>query len=780
MKKTLLSLFCLCTAGLAHGQFYLTGEKFHPTGVSNDGLVVGTADQFRPYKLWNPWTGSLTEIGGISAGNGVGGDARFTNDGKLITGAMPYDKIPVVADWTKAEYPDFSQYIFTDIHYISDYNLYAVGTTADGLKPMVMFSSNNGTTWKDYISGNPLPPSETEGGIVSIASLSVFDIVLGGCNGNLFYTTGGGWMQLEVRPEGDDMTVDTYWAMDFIPNESSYDIAKYGVFGVEYTDGSYAVWYTADSGDTFAKTTEISGVPQYITHTGNTFFMVTKNGHIQKSEDYGKTWADVYSLADGGAFYRIRFNGGQKGVAMADNAVYVTLDGGDTWRQAVIPEQDAGVAWYDAVWTEQELTVVGSGGNAYRSSDDGQTFEKLEFADGFTGNLTAVYNDKRGVCNILGDNGVFYRKASDATIDGYCAGIYDIEQDVWTPLASSGYNTQGVASSPYDISGDGNTVVGLASFLYSPTNKVQDHAAVWTDGKITDLGSKFADIGRYTRANGVSYDGSVIVGWQDVMGPWYASVWRKGENGYTQSLLLKDKDKSEADIDFTNWEDMSTNLLGYCQTVSDDGKWIGGTGNTSWYAVHGAWLWNEEEGVIQLTEDEGTVAAVSNDGEKAVGWLGTGSSPWLWTKDGGLQYLEDYVTDVLGCDLDGFSLFSVYDMSPNGRYVVGYGMRGEQPMGYMIDLQGKGTSIEDKVVSQTKASVYPNPVSDELHVDLPYGAEDVKTTLTLVDMQGCAVRRVETVQTSNIINVSNLPQGIYILDVNARGSHKAFKVVVKH
>ena len=145
-----------------------------------------------------------------------------------------------------------------------------------------------------------------------------------------------------------------------------------------------------------------------------------------------------------------------------------------------------------------------------------------------------------------------------------------------------------------------------------------------------------------------------------------------------------------------------------------------------------------------------------------------------------MQYLQDYVTNVLGCDLGDFYIMSVYDMSPNGRYVCGYGMRGQQVLGYMIDLEGKGTSIEDKVVSQTKASVYPNPVSDELHVDLPYGAEDVKTTLTLVDMQGCAVRRVETVQTSNIINVSNLPQGIYILDVNARGSHKAFKVVVKH
>lgn len=299
-----------------------------------------------------------------------------------------------------------------------------------------------------------------------------------------------------------------------------------------------------------------------------------------------------------------------------------------------------------------------------------------------------------------------------------------------------------------------------------------------------DLGSKFDNINRASSALGVSYDASVIVGWQDIFGPRFGAVWTRNEDGsYTQRMMLKDTSKDEDDINYDDKQDCYDNLVATARSVSPDGKWIGGDGSVGDSAFPGPWLWNEEEGYKLIFDDaevDGGVAAVSNNGEKAVGWQGLNSSAWLYTKDGGVQLLQDYVTNVLGCDLGDFFIGSVYDMSPNGRYVTGYGMRGDQVLGYMIDLEGKGTSIEDKVVSQTKASVYPNPVSDELHIDLPYGTEDVKTTLTLVDMQGCAVRRVETVQTSNIINVSNLPQGIYILDVNASGSHKAFKVVIKH
>ena len=63
---------------------------------------------------------------------------------------------------------------------------------------------------------------------------------------------------------------------------------------------------------------------------------------------------------------------------------------------------------------------------------------------------------------------------------------------------------------------------------------------------------------------------------------------------------------------------------------------------------------------------------------------------------------------------------------------------------------------------------------------MPFGSDEVATTLTLVDMQGRVVRRIDTARQSNTMDVSSLTEGIYVLDVNARGTHKAFKIMIKH
>lgn len=62
-------------------------------------------------------------------------------------------------------------------------------------------------------------------------------------------------------------------------------IAQYGVLGLELADGSGAVWYTTDGATSFNAASGVGGVPVYITSVGEKYFMVTRNGLIQKSED---------------------------------------------------------------------------------------------------------------------------------------------------------------------------------------------------------------------------------------------------------------------------------------------------------------------------------------------------------------------------------------------------------------------------------------------------------------------------------------------------------------
>lgn len=84
----------------------------------------------------------------------------------------------------------------------------------------------------------------------------------------------------------------------------------------------------------------------------------------------------------------------------------------------------------------------------------------------------------------------------------------------------------------------------------------------------------------------------------------------------------------------------------------------------------------------------------------------------------------------------------------------------------------------EKMEAQTKVTVYPNPVADELHIDLPFA--EVKTSLTLYNMQGAPVMTISDASTSNVMNVSALEQGMYLLVTDAQGMKKATKVIVSH
>jgi subtilisin-like proprotein convertase family protein len=71
--------------------------------------------------------------------------------------------------------------------------------------------------------------------------------------------------------------------------------------------------------------------------------------------------------------------------------------------------------------------------------------------------------------------------------------------------------------------------------------------------------------------------------------------------------------------------------------------------------------------------------------------------------------------------------------------------------------------------------VYPNPTKGIVNVSLPQTSE--VTTLTLVDIQGRQILKKETSNTSEILNIENLSEGVYILNIES-GSLKTSKKVV--
>ena len=802
MNKTFLlmlaSLAC-CGTGMAQDdggqqQRFWTVGGYTAYSVTNEGqAVVSSFNWNTPYFIWDSQTGDLKEIGGVTAGNNVGGVGRFTEDGKTVGAVMRSDEIRVSTSWQRIQLDGVDCNFREIVQLPGTTGMFAIGASDDLQSGRMLRSTDFGKTWRLSAIAvvNPDGPSSDngwKGGLECIGWQSYFNGLTGGHNGCLYYTKNGGtqWEWLDIHPAGNTDEVATYWAVDFIPVTENY-VYKYGAVGLEKAGGTGAVWYTTDGATTFAEAAGVGGVPVGISHTGEVYYMVTRNGLIQKSEDYGATWTTVLDintgvnpLADTGGqlLNRIRFFDCNNGMAFGTGVVYVTTDGGNNWTAVAVADGTEGVSWNDAVYNDGKVTVVGSAGNMYETADMGGTWRKVTVESGLGTDLLGVYATDRGM-NACGDGATFFYRGASEYVSGYTAALYDVDTETWTPLPGTGYFSSETASSGWDISGDGSTVVG-GVYNYEQLNAssaVRCDAAAWVDGELVVLGNKFADMNRPSQSRRVSYDGSVAVGYQDHHGPWFASVWRRNASGgYDQSLMPEDPNITEADIDMSNTPegraDMQAKLLGQANAVSADGKIIGGAGNSQQYATDCAWIWSEEKGLKLLGGTSNMVFDMTNDGSMVV------TNTEVWTEETGLVGVNQYVTGHLGIDLGEYSIASIYDLSPNGRYMTGVCMSGMDKYAYVIDLLGDGTTGIDNDIVQTKAAVYPNPVASELHVDLPFSG--MKTRISLYSTAGAMVKSITTNATSNTISVADLAEGVYILEVSAGGARKTFKLIVRH
>ena len=241
-------------------------------------------------------------------------------------------------------------------------------------------------------------------------------------------------------------------------------------------------------------------------------------------------------------------------------------------------------------------------------------------------------------------------------------GVYEMARVSWnggtpTPMGSLGVvgssTGQDETSSSYQISGDGQTGVGLA-WINGGTG---GHAMVSHNGVVTDLGSSVAD--RSTRANAVNYNGTVVGGWQEAdWGGWQGAVWKNG-----QQTLMTTSDG---------------NFLGEVRAMSADGNWAFGKG----YDL-GAYRWSEATGTQILGSLwEGAYSSVygaSADGNVAVGasWNWDGPPTWgrafVWTASGGMLDLTDYALS-LGYSFGGDDvvLAGASAISGDGNTIAGF------------------------------------------------------------------------------------------------------------
>jgi photosystem II stability/assembly factor-like uncharacterized protein len=658
MKKALLLFLFLCVVSTStlFAQYVVKPTFFETQGVSNEGVVSGYEAQAGPYSLWNADTNTFEEIGGAAPGLGVGGGVRFSGDGNLLSGTS-YMDVTTPTEWEKMN--TGYNYIFTGIEFPDNQSSlgFAAGqsSTYNG-NGIILRTYDAGDTWEQLWTG-------TNQGIEGISFPDSYTGYVAGWSGYAGRTTDAGNTWTSMNPG-----TDIWYYTDVV-----FKDWQNGIIGAFPNSAPGIIYYTSDGGNTWNPATGVTAIPDQLTYAGgDTYFMASNGGTIQKSTDNGATWTTVHtgsSILAGIDFYDMN-----TGFAVGDDIVLKTTDGGATW-QTITVANSPGPIWRDVAWLDADhVTLVGTPEMIFTSEDGGETFPINNMGTStFNEALYEVVYTPNGRGFIFGSQGVMFRKESETNTYSIQS-MYNVTNNEWTVLGSFDMSVDGSLSSGYNISADGSTVVGSAYVEPTPGEPgIAVHATAWTaaDG-LVDLGSLYTDINRSTRANAVSGDGNVIVGWQDFNGPWKSAVWRKDANGdwLPNEYLLIDPNGDPTD---------EFNQLGECSAISEDGNWIGGRGD---YANNGEpWIWSEATGYISLGTlapgSSGNVTGINHDGSIVIGYFQIGpwdpNVPFIWTASSGLQEFNSFVSDTLGYTMDAGPIWVPNAISFNGEYITGWG-----------------------------------------------------------------------------------------------------------
>lgn len=772
---TLLSLISLIILPLiTTAQYVVKPTFFETTGVSNQGVVTGYEAWGGPYSVWNPDDNSFQQIGGAAPGNGIGGSAKFSADGNFISGTSLLE-VPLEVEWERNVLADYD-YIFRHIEFPEDWGTTTMGFAAgESLtyngNGILLRSDDAGENWYAIWEDNQ------NRGLEAMSFPSAFVGYVGGWSQYFAKTVNGGWDWEELNPGGND-AVSLYTSIAFKDELN-------GVVTAQLDNGS-GVYVTIDGGVSWTAGSGLVAVPYQVTYVGgDTYFMVSTTGYVQKSTDNGLSWNTVYQIP-GAVFLNVAFFDDMTGYVLGETYIHKTTDGGATWTEMIVSPITEGALWRDLKWIdENNLIIAGTPDLIFESADGGQTWTWAN-EDLWNGGPAlysiAIANEAIHVC---GSQGNFYRLSRITSLNIAEMSRYDVSAGEWTLLGDLGFIVDNSSSGGYNISGDGSTVVGNA--WADPANgngtSFYAHGVAWNEAEgIIDLGSLFASENRSTRAQAVSYDGSVIAGYQDYNGPWKSAVWRKNPEGgyFPNEYLLIDPAGDPSD---------EMNQLGEASAVSGNGVWIGGYGD---YAFANPWIWSEETGLVDLGDmglGEGTtgnVAAINDDGSIVVGWYVYSPDPWtqlytpfIWTPETGAQEFNQFITETLGYTMEMGPVWVPNAMSFDGNYITGWGVdpnvgQWGELFTFRLNISAWVGMKEENALS-SHISAYPNPAADFVQINANERIKGIEIYNLNQQLVFTSTANDSKVQ----LDISPLAPGVYIARVLLEGKTQNIKLVRK-
>jgi uncharacterized membrane protein len=317
-------------------------------------------------------------------------------------------------------------------------------------------------------------------------------------------------------------------------------------------------------------------------------------------------------------------------------------------------------------------------------------------------------------------------------------------QELMPPVPADGGTSDGSYGNVYDLSGNGQVVVGL---YWRPGVGKRAHASKWTQAAgVVDLGGTLS--GQASRANAVNYDGSVIVGWVETPhGPWRPAAWDNGS-----LVLLTNFDDSGPLYMYGDGEARATNFTGDIISGFSRDSLSHQRAAAMWKRTNGVWGPAQILGWVDGTEPQNGIniaSAVSYDGHIAVGYCSFDGTPFsttgfVWTPATGVIDVNEFLANN-GVLVDpNFTIQNMITMTPDGRQLFGHGQMLTPPYtqkAFRITLNTTaGATTPATPPAIALAAPRPNPSSGvtRLEFDLPSAGN---AELAVFDAAG---RRVAT------------------------------------
>jgi photosystem II stability/assembly factor-like uncharacterized protein len=663
---------------------------------------------------------------------------------------------------------------FQDVFVDHSGNGWAVGTCGS-----LASTQNNGQDWDVGTS-----PEGLDFNAVACKPGTDCQTVFLGRGGQVFRSTNGGQSWTEIPVSCDDPR-----GFNFVDDEV-----------IVLSHSNESLFRSADSGDTWTE------IPLEYTHRGEIHFPSATAGYIfqqsggplLKSTDAGATWDSIYQF-DANAYFGDWVDENIGYLYDQNRHIFKTTDGGNNWTLVADTGVPSNLRHLVAL-SETELVAYVFPSSIFRSTDGGLTWV----------NSTAIGTGQFGL---------------------RFEGIHNNGSDFW--IASWGteilYSTDGLQTAMSQFPGLRPSFEAIAF----PSNEIgyalQERIGMF---KTTDGGDTWTQI---TNNFGTVSRDFLVLDEETVIIPYNSSGPQITENGgqswaplfpeaiqdttsvfHIEQLpggrlyLFGSVHGAYSDDGGDTWNVIYHDFRTFPRSMvfiddqigvvgSDGGKILATTdGGASWelvvdgdftnqplsslFVLDNGTIVNTSSGITRCSSDGGQTwstdacAGLSAPGAIIQGPDGSWYSARLFPSQ------EDLLTNIQRSTDEGQSWESIAGfcayaipgtVTPDGRYLYVY-----QSAGFLgrVDLENIVGTDETPHSAIKQAKVYPNPTSGLLRVDLPQNAKTAQ--VVLYDLHGRQVLQ----QTGNTLNLtldlSALPNGMYLLKVQGHGWLQSARVIV--